>query len=833
MLSCGRPLLLIRFTLVLAFLVVAAADRGLAQNLARPSAGTATSPAVYATNEPQRALKDGKIVHAFRVAGRPPEIDGRLNDEVWMFAETLSGFVQRDPDNGSPMTTGTRIQIAYDARYVYLAVLCEDADVVSAGLGRRDEFPASDLISVGFDTRHDHLTGYVFRANPSAVQGDLSFSDDDRTDVDYNAVWEVRTQITDRGWSAEFRIPLSQMRFEVSPEPGQVWGFNAERQIRRTGERGSWVGKPRGERGEVSLFGHLVFDEPIDSPRRIEILPYALARGEQRAANAAEHTGVSAGADVRIGLGQAATLAASVNPDFGQVEQDPAVLNLTVFETFFPEKRPFFLEDSRTFVPNFGLFQLFHSRRIGRAPAHFTVPSDDKTIDKPDETTILGAAKVTGKSGNWTYGGLTALTSRETGVIETTAVRHDFLLEPTTSYNVTRVQRDVRDGSSTVGAIATGVFRDRADDAFTGGFDYNLRWDNNRTQWNGHWVATRAPGTGGVRTSGGGVTNVNISRKHWNWGTHYERFGRDFRINDIGFFRGRANQNQVNSYGGLEQPDPWKAFRRMWFNAGGGTQWNDERLRTGRWANVNAGIQFLNYWSVNGGGGHNFEQFDDLDTRGGPPILRPANHWFWFNGSSDSRKSWRWNFGSDGYGSDVGGYARNVFTNISVQPLTALQLRMDVRYERERNDAQWIKNEDVTGDGLKDNVYGTLDRHVVDLTFRGTYSINRDLTLQAYLQPFVAVGDYQAIRRLARAKSYDFEPSVLVTDPDFNRKSLRGNIVLRWEYVRGSTLFLVWDLSQIDTTRPGDFRPFRDLRTAFGGDANHVVMVKVSYWLNR
>jgi hypothetical protein len=830
-------LLLIRLSLFLALFLFAAADRGRAQTLAQ-SADDSTAAAaafVYAPNEPQRALKDGKVVHAFRLMGSPPDIDGRLNDEVWMFAETAGDFVQRDPDNGKPMSEVTRIQIAYDERFLYIAVACDDSSPaqIAAGLGRRDEFPSSDYVGLAFDTRHDHLTGYIVETNPSGVQRDYSLSDDDRFDADYNAVWEVRTQMTDRGWTAEFRIPFSQMRFEASPNPGQVWGLNARRQVRRTNELGSWVGKPRGERGEVSLFGHLVFDTPIESPRRVEILPYALARGESRAGDTVEHTGISGGVDLRVGLGQGATLAATVNPDFGQVEQDPAVLNLSVFETFFPEKRPFFLEDSRTFVPNFWVFQLFHSRRIGRAPSQFAVSSDDTVVDKPDETTILGAAKVTGKTGAWTYGGLTALTAREFGIVETNHVRRDHVFEPTTSYNVTRVQRDVMGGSSTVGAIATGVFRDRTNDAFTGGMDYNLRWDDNRTQWNGHWVATRAPGTGGLRTSGGGLTNFNIGHKHWNLGSHYEHFGRDFRINDLGFFRGRVNQNQVNTYGGVEQPDPWKAFRRMWFNGGGGTQWTDDGLPTGRWANVNAGVQFRNYWNVNGGGGRNYQVFDDLDTRGGPPILRPASYWNWFNVWSDSRKSWRWNFGGDRYGSDVGGHGFNAFTGISVQPLTQLQLRMDLRYEQEKNAAQWIKNEDVTADGVNDNVYGTLYRNVVDVTFRGTYSINRDLTLQAYLQPFVAVGDYQEIRRLARAKSYDFEPAVLSSDPDFNKQSLRGNIVLRWEYIRGSTLFVVWDLSQSDTTHPGEFRAFRDLGTAFGADANHVVMVKVSYWLNR
>ena len=384
-----------------------------------PAATPQDETAIYAPNEPGRALKNGKAVRAFRIMGSPPLIDGRLNDEAWTVAGSATGFVQRDPDNGQAATEATRLQFAYDDRYLYIAVFCQESapDAIASGLGRRDDFPSSDYVGTGFDPRHDHLTGYQFETNPSAVQRGFALSDDDRFDFDYNAVWEVRTQVTDQGWTAEFRIPFSQMRFSASPQPGQVWGLNSRRQIRRKGELGTWVPKPRGERGEVSLFGHLVFDDPLAPPRRVEVLPYVLSRGERSAAGTSDF-GAAVGANMRVGLGSAATLSATVNPDFAQVEQDPAVLNLSVFETFFPEKRPFFLEDSRTFVPPYGMFQLFHSRRIGRAPGRLPLSDGDQLVERPDETTILGAAKVTGKSSAWTYGGLSAATGREYATVE-------------------------------------------------------------------------------------------------------------------------------------------------------------------------------------------------------------------------------------------------------------------------------------------------------------------------------------------------------------------------------------------------------------------------------
>jgi hypothetical protein len=540
------------------------------------------------------------------------------------------------------------------------------------------------------------------------------------------------------------------------------------------------------------------------------------------------------GADLRIGLGSSATLAATVNPDFGQVEQDPSVLNLSVFETFYPEKRPFFLEDSRSFVPAYFIMQLFHSRRIGRTPTHFDVLEDDEVVDSRDETTIIGAAKVTGKSGLWSYGALTAATAREHSTVERDdASRYEHLTEPLTSYNVMRLQRDILSGSSNIGGLITGVTREKSDDAYTAGLDYNLRWDENRAVLNGHWAATHAPDDDdGVRTSGGGTTNLTFARKHWSTFTHYDRFGRDFRINDIGFFRARVNRNELNGGISLEQPDPGRRLRRYGGTLCGGRGWNSEVVFD-KWICLNGSVGFLNFWNINGGTTYRFAALDDIDTRGGPPIVNPARQFAFLNVESDSRKSWRVSFGGNGGHSAVDSHEVSLYTNISLQPSSRLQMSLSTRYTTALDVAQWIENSDTDGDGSDDHVYGTLRRNVVDVTVRGTYSVHRDLTVQAYLQPFVAVGDYNDIRRLARPRSFAFEPVTIDSDPDFNRKSVRGNVVLRWEYVRGSTLFVVWDLSQEDKSRPGRFEPGRDLREAFGAPATQVLMVKVAYWFNR
>jgi hypothetical protein len=581
----------------------------------------------------------------------------------------------------------------------------------------------------------------------------------------------------------------------------------------------------------VSRWGHLVFDAPLEPPRRIELLPYGLSGGQHLAGSSGVEATASAGLDVRVGVGTASTVSASINPDFAQVEQDPAVLNLTVFETFFPEKRPFFLEDSRTFIPsNTQLFQLFHSRRIGRRPDRIAVPTGLTVLDRPDQTTLLGASKFTGKASGWTYGAMTALTAREYATVQSGA---DQLIEPLTSYNVARVQRDVRRGSSNVGLLTTATIRERVADAFSGGADYNIRWDRNRGYWEGTWAVTRAPGTDGTRSGLGGMTTIGMTRKHYNLRGLFDHLGRNFRVNDVGFLRNRVNRTQVGGSFGLEQPDPWKRFRRIVTSLYVNQGWNDDELVFLRQVGDNTFLQFRNFWQIEAGILRDFRVLDDLDTRGGPPIVSPAEtSGFLFLGS-DSRKSWRLSIGTNLRADAEDSWNRSLTSTLALQPSPRLQTSLTGRYERGHDTAQWIVSRDVTGDGAVDNVYGTLDRDLIDLTVRSTYAINRDLTFQAYLQPFVAVGDYTSIRRLARPRSFEFEPVTYAANPDFNRKSLRGTVVLRWEYLPGSTLFVVWNTATSDTTRPGEFSPLRDLRSAFGADGTQAFMVKVSYWLSR
>ena len=783
----------------------------------------------------------GKHLRAFHIAGESPKIDGHLDEESWLLADKIDDFVQQDPDNMAAAGERTVVQVAYDDRFLYVAARCyvRDPATISAGLGRRGSIPASDKIGIGLDPRHDHLTGYFFIANPSGVQSDQAMYNDTREDSDYEAVWQVGTSITSEGWNAEFRIPFSQIRFSVADEERSIWGLQIRRDIRATGEVDFWNASPRGTQGLVSLFGELEFDRRLSPPRRIELLPFTLARAS-RAADRKSSGALDGGMDLRVGLGTSATLSATINPDFGQVELDPAVLNLSVFETFYQEKRPFFLEDSRAFSSPFGQFPMFHSRRIGQTPGRLPLATNETLVSKPDQTTILGAAKLSGKSNGWTYGGLGALTAREYGVVDVTMTdaggqntvrRAEKLVEPLTMYSVGRVQRDMLKGTSNVGVMATSVVREKTLDAFTGGGDFNLRWHKNLYTWNGGMFAAHAPIDGVEKTDIAAVSNISYAGKYWGFDGHYDHFGKNFRNTDLGFMNSRVNKDWL--YGGLRltQADPWKFSRKsdVFFYAN--RQWNADGLSI--FENINWYLQttLKNYWYIGYGGDLNYEFYDDLDARGGPPIVKPRRHFYNLNLNSDSRKRWGFGLNTNGSHDVAGGWHRNVNVNLRLQPSGRVQANIGATLQRAVDSAQWIRNTDADGDGVEDNVYGRLRRNVVNITTRATYAFSRELTLEAFLQPFVAVGNYYDIRKLARPMSFDFTPVSLDSNPDFNRKSLRGNVVLRWEYRPGSTLFVVWNTSTSDTDRPGEFSPRRDLADAFRAPGSHVFVVKLNYWL--
>jgi hypothetical protein len=424
----------------------------------------------------------------------PPVIDGYGNDEGWQSANTASGFVQREPADGAPESERTEFKILYDDNNIYVYAMMYDShpDSIVSRLARRDNIPESDWIGVGFDSYHDQQTAFGFIVLPSGSRSDeLIYNDGRDEDWSWDPVWEVSTQMLPDGWSAEMRIPLSQIRFT---EGNDAWGLNVVRRISRRQEETNWSLMSKQKDGFVSMFGTMTGMADIRLPKLLEVLPYGVASSEHYPQTSErvkiETVRPNAGVDIKYGVTSNFTLDATINPDFAQVEADPAVLNLTTFETFYPEKRPFFIEGTQilrfvTFGGDFGP-GLFYSRRIGR-PIGVGLPSDGEIItDEPRTATILGAAKFSGKTdGGTSIGILSALSDEEQfSYRDTLGAVRSLRAEPSASYNLFRVKQDFW-GNSNIGAIVTGTSRDGSTPSYTAGTDWDVKFDSSKYRMNG------------------------------------------------------------------------------------------------------------------------------------------------------------------------------------------------------------------------------------------------------------------------------------------------------------------------------------------------------------
>ena len=791
-----------------------------------------------------------RVMTARRINPHRPVIDGRLDDPVWEHAPVATDFVQHQPDEGEPATQQTAVRLVYDDEALYIGVMCYESnpDSIVSMLTRRDQWAERDWVEVELDPHHDHQTGYWFLVGPSGSVMDGVIYNDDWEDDTWNGVWEAKTAILDDGWSVEYRIPYHVIRFAHEEE--HVWGINVMRRIVRREERSQWVMVPSGENGWASRFGHLEGLRDITPPAHFEAVPFALGRSTF----ADEHDLFgSTGVDVRYGLTPSISLNATINPDFGQVEADPAVLNLSVFETFLWERRPFFLEGNSIFqqpgpdiVGIGGPAQLFYSRRIGRPPGRFGLPDHSEEIDRPDATTILGAAKLSGKTaGKLSFGLLEAVTAREDATIQETfvdpltgredTVRRPFRVEPWTNYLVGRLQQDVRT-HSTVGATLTTVDGDGFSPSYMGSVDGTLKWKENAYRVFTRLSASSAPGDDG-RDSGYEAV-AYFSKFSGNFGGQLYADARSpgFQVNDLGFMD-RADRVQTGAHLYAEIHEPYLLARRSGFNLNAWHQWNYAAAVLARGVNFNNWNQLRNYWWFNFGVSRAFAAEDDLQTRGGPLMKRPANVSYWSGIGTDDRKAISLWFDTNGERVDGGdSYSRRFHTGLTVRPASNVRFEIGPSYSVERSFAQWVDNVESDDDGDDDHfVFARLKSQVLDLTLRGEIAFTTSLTLQGYVQSFVTSGDYRDFRELARPGSYAFTPFAYTGDePDFDSRSLRGNLVLRWEYQPGSALFVVWSQSRSfspDTVADPAFRPLSGVRRSFTDDGDDIVLVKGSYWL--
>jgi hypothetical protein len=812
-------------------------------------------------------------------APSPVRLDGKLDDAAWASAPATTEFTQINPDEGKPATERTEVRILFDADALYIGVRAFDRGPVTARLGRRDmPLGDSDWLGVMIDSYHDHRTAFGFDVNPAGVQRDeiKTINSDNNS---WDAVWQVSTSIDSAGWIAEYRIPFSQLRFKPGTE--QTWGVQLERVIGRRNEYMVSTFIPKKETGGVPAYGHLEGITDLRPGGRLELLPYSLARAEfiDRGANPFRdrHEYANAvGLDLRYRVASNLTLTGTINPDFGQVEVDPAVVNLGVYETFFDEKRPFFLEGGEIF--DFGLGntsggRLFYSRRIGRPPS---LGAPTSRYDSPFTTTILGAAKLTGKVAGWSTGSLAALTGREEArYLDASNVEKVSPVEPRSGYFVSRARRELRGGQSLVGGIVSLVHRDLADslltenfrsDALTAGVDFLHQWKN-RT-----WSLRGDAELSGVRGSTGSLiavqraahhyfqrpdaahlgvdsnatslvgysTSANLVKQaglHWRGELAGAMTSPEYEVNDLGFAQ-RTDRRDVQLLVTYQETKPGKHFRSWSTNAQIRSEHNYSNEPILTVAHLIGTANTLGYVTIHGNVSRQFRSFDDRLTRGGPIAIRPAQSSGFLFLSSDGRKP----LTVDGQlrlmqGEVKGLWQASAQFGVGIKTSSRWNLKIGPRFTRAGTPAQFVTRQTDASYtptyGVR-YVFAPISQTELGLETRFNYTFTPKLSLESYVQPLISSGDYGEARQLETARTYDFVPFAgAIPNLDFNLRSLRGNAVLRWEWRPGSTLFVAWQQSRRNVGQLGDFDLHRDQEALFAARPDNIFLVKLNWWLAR
>lgn len=787
---------------------------------------------------------NSSIVRATRTP-EAPKIDGYLSEHTWRLAEPATDFFQQNPEEGKPASEPTEIFVLYDDEALYFGCVMEDSEPtkIVARRTRRDSEVEADYISVRIDSFHDHQTAFEFTVNASGAKTDiLIYNDKKDEDASWDVVWEVQTQLLPNGWSAEVKIPFRVLRF--AEQSKQEWGINFIRTISRKQETDHWALIGRTESGFVSRFGHLEGLDDIPSPVRLELLPYAVGSGEFTLESRANPDGEDflsdAGLDLKYGLTRSLTLDVALNPDFGQVEADPAVLNLTTFETFFPEKRPFFIEGSQVlrFTTFGGMFGpgLFYSRRIGRGlKGGVIAPAGGYVLEEPTSTTILGAAKITGKTPRGlAIGILQALAEEETAtLVDSLGNRTSELVEPFSHYNILRLKQDIWENSN-VGGMVTSVAKGNRRPAFVVGVDWDLKFQQNTYGFDGFIAGSHTTNRFDERITGsaGQLKFRKTAGKHWLGDLSLDYTTKKYNINDIGFF---FRPNDFGSLGELRyrEEQPGKVFRRYITGLGYHLRMNFDGVNLFREVNWFGRVQFLNYWEVVLQGKYDLGLYDDLESRGHGLYRKPRPYEITFGVESDPRLPVVGELELKYIGDELGSHGFSAGLSSLIRPLSWVDLGFAVKFRPTRNKEAWFVNVvDPLDPSRTAALFGDRDTDEFDVTLRSTVTFARDLTLQVYAQLFLAKGHYEpsTIRQLVAPS--EFVPFTFTGNPDFNRKFFNTNVVLRWEYLPGSTLFLVW--SQARRGEGDDyFTSFSgDFRDTFKVPSDNVLLLKLSYWWN-
>ncbi len=815
------------------------------------------------------------VSQAVRATGRI-HLDGKLDESAWAAAPMTNVFAQVDPLEGQPASQKTEVRVVYDDDALYVGARLHDSGRITARLGRRDmPLGDSDWFGVMIDSYHDHRTAFGFDVNPAGVRRD-EVKTIDEDDNSWDPVWDAATARDSAGWVAEYRIPFSQLRFGSAAD--QVWGIQFERVIGRNHEYDVSTFVPKRERGGVPRYGHLSGLHNVQPGKRLEFLPYTVSRAEyiDRGANpykTGSEYSATAGLDLVVRASSNLTVNATINPDFGQVEVDPAVVNLGVYETFFEEKRPFFVEGSEIF--SFGAEgtsggQLFYSRRIGREPS---LNPPTPAADIPDATTILGAAKLSGKAGGWSLGVLEAVTDKETARFRVDDVDREMIVEPLSNYFVGRARRELREGRTFIGGIVSAVNRRLESDplaatlrksAYAGGVDFRHEIGDRTWVIQGDAEGSRIAGTPsamvlvqeqpnhylqrpdadhlGVDSSATSLTgysvNMSVAKEqgeHWRGSIAGALTSPRYEVNDMGFSYRTDRQDAELDVRYVENR-PGNVWRRWEASASMRSEHNyafDPILTI---ATLGVDAQTVGYWTAFANVQRFFTAYDDRLTRGGPMALRPAQFAANLMLESDTRKPVTVGVGLGATHGDYDQWSVDAGVEVGVKGSSRWNLTLTPSLKMQQVAAQYVATVDdasYTPTFGQRYVFAPLDQTEVGLETRFNLTFTPRLTLETYVQPLISSADYGPTKQLVAPKTFDFVPYTAATpDLDFNLRSLRGNAVLRWEWRQGSTLYVAWQQHRADMAPYGDFALARDRRALFRASPDDIFVVKVNYWLN-
>ena len=802
-----------------------------------------------AENQPESEQRKVPELKAFKVNPHQPKIDGKLDDAIWNSGklEYASVFTQREPDEGMPATESTLVAVAYDEAAMYVGFWCYDSepDKIQAQLVRRDREAQSDYVTVRIDPFHDHQSGNAFEISAAGVKRDARYFNENNSDISWDAVWDAAAQVQPWGWSAEFRIPYHCLRF--SNKESHIWGADFVRNINRKNENVRWAYTPTEDGGFVSNFGHLTNLDGIQPSGHAEILPYVVSRAETEPKSIGNTDGRdylgNMGFDLKYALSSNMILDATFNPDFGQVELDEPVLNLSAYETYFDEKRPFFLEGSELFRTE---FNMFYSRRVGRTP--FNDVSDDELgyyTNYPDNTTILGAAKITGRIGERTsIAVLSAMTPEETAdyarlsnprtdttwdgsfpVLNTSYLDtsfHSGTVEPMANYTVLRVKQDIL-GQSSIGMILTNASQDTYQPATTGGVDWRLATDDNKWGVRGQAIFSRTSS----EDAGYGIdmTIEKLSGKHVRAAIGGTIKNPSLDINRLGF-SSRVNSRSTWAWVQYRTSDDWWIIRNSYNNINLNSNWNFDGVNYSLGGNFNTYVELVNNWEFGGGFTVQGEKYSDLETRGHGlwewPV-RPTFSW-WANLNTDRRKKVSFTI-NPGSGSDRGGSWWANYMGIDYRPRSNVELSLGANYHVTRNARRWVTNDEDS------TVFADLDQDQLFMHASASIVFNRNLTFQLSAVGLISGLDYAGYRYYRGGQ--DYSDPVDLYNSDYNFSAMNSTMLIRWEYNPGSTIYLVWTRARPEFDNSvNDLNFSRDFDRLFAGGDQNVFLLKASYWMN-